>query len=95
MHRKTNNAQNIQHKLGVAFSYLERNKNKWVVNLSSRPLSDTEVSLLEKGLNFPITPPSIPATETVAKVDFTQNEPTQSGELLIFCSKRHSHLSLT
>ena len=26
MHRKPNNAQNTQHKLGVAFSYLERNK---------------------------------------------------------------------
>ena len=75
-------------------------KNKWVVNLSSRPLSDTEVSLLQKGLNFAISPTSIPATEIVVKVEsginhFTQHEPTQSGELLIFFSKRHSHLSLT
>ena len=28
-------------------------KNKWVINLSPRPLSDAEVSLLEKGLNRP------------------------------------------
>ena len=57
-------------------------KNKWVVNLSSRPLSDTEVSLLQKGLNFAISPTSIPATEIVVKVEsginhFTQNEPTR------------------
>jgi len=31
-------------------------KNKWVINLSSRPLSDAEVPLLEKGLNFAVTP---------------------------------------
>ena len=28
MHRAPNNAQNSQHKLGVAFSYLERKNNK-------------------------------------------------------------------
>ena len=44
-------------------------KNKWVINLSSRPLSDTEVSLLKKGLNFAVTPTTIPATEIVAKVE--------------------------
>ena len=35
----------------------------------SRPLSDAEVSLLEKGLNFAVTPTNIPATEIVAKVE--------------------------
>ena len=45
------------------------NKNKWVINLSSRPLSDAEVSLLEKGLNFAVTPTNIPATEIIAKVE--------------------------
>ena len=44
-------------------------KNKWVINLSSRPLSDAEASLLEKVLNFAITPTNIPATEIVAKVE--------------------------
>jgi len=44
-------------------------KNKWLINLSSRPLSDVEVSLLEKGLNFAVTPTNIPATEIVAKVE--------------------------
>ena len=44
-------------------------KNKWVINLSSRLLSDAEVSLLEKGLDFAVTPTKIPATEIVAKVE--------------------------
>ena len=44
-------------------------KSKWVINLSSRSLSDAEVSLLQKGLNFAVTPTSIPATEIVAKVE--------------------------
>ena len=44
-------------------------KNKWVINLSSRPLNDAEVSLLEKGLNFAVTPTTIPATDIVAKVE--------------------------
>ena len=44
-------------------------KNKWVINLSSRPLNDAEISLLEKGLNFAVTPTTIPATEIVAKVE--------------------------
>ena len=44
-------------------------RNEWVINLSSRPLSDAEVSLLEKGLNFAVTPTNISATEIVAKVE--------------------------
>ena len=44
------------------------NKNKWVINLSSRPLSDAEVSLLEKGLNFAVTATNIPATEIVSYI---------------------------
>ena len=36
---------------------------------ASRPLSDAEVSLLEKGLNFAVTSTNIPATEIVAKVE--------------------------
>ena len=44
-------------------------KNKRVINLSSRSLSDAEVSLLHKELNFAVTPTNIPATEIVAKVE--------------------------
>ena len=42
-------------------------KTNWVVNLSSRSLSEAEVSLLKKGLNFAVTPADIPATETNEK----------------------------
>ena len=44
-------------------------KANWVVNLSSRSLSDAEKALLKKGLNFAVTPGNIPATEIIAKVE--------------------------
>jgi len=37
--------------------------------LSSRTLSEAEVSLLKKGLNFAVTLTSVPATEIIAKVE--------------------------
>ena len=44
-------------------------KNNWVINLSSRSLSDAGIALLKKGLNFVVTPANIPATEIIAKVE--------------------------
>ena len=44
-------------------------KTNWVVNLSSRSLTEAEVSLLKKGLNFAVNPADIPATEIIAKVE--------------------------
>ena len=44
-------------------------KANWVVDLSSRSLSDAEKALLKKGLNFAVTPANIPATEIIAKVE--------------------------
>ena len=44
-------------------------KTKWVINLSSRTLNEAEVSLLKKGLNFAVTPTSVPATESIAKIE--------------------------
>ena len=44
-------------------------KTNWVINLSSRSLSDAEKALLKKGLNFAVTPANIPATEIIAKVE--------------------------
>ena len=44
-------------------------KANWVVNLSSRSLSDAEKALLKNGLNFAVTPGNIPATEIIAKVE--------------------------
>ena len=44
-------------------------KTNWVINLSSRSLSDADIALLKKGLNFAVTPENIPATESIAKVE--------------------------
>ena len=43
----------------------------WVINLSSRTLSDAETTLLKKGLNFAVTPTNIRTTEITAKVETT------------------------
>ena len=44
-------------------------KTNWVINLSSRSLSNAEKALLKKGLNFAVTPENIPAMEITAKVE--------------------------
>ena len=47
----------------------ENIKSKWVVNLSDHVLSDDEVSLLKKGLNFAVTPSKIPINEYVIGIE--------------------------
>ena len=42
---------------------------KWVINLSSRKLTEHEESALQKGLNFAVAPKSIPRTELIASVE--------------------------
>ena len=44
-------------------------KSKWVVNLSDRTLSPGETSLLEKGLNFAVTPSTLPAKDYVIGIE--------------------------
>ena len=44
-------------------------KTNWVINLSSRSLSDAETALLRKGLNFAVTPENIPTKEIIASVE--------------------------
>ncbi|KAL9954516.1 hypothetical protein ACROYT_G042066 [Oculina patagonica] len=46
-------------------------QTNWVINLSSRSLSDAEIALLRKGLNFAVTPTNIPAKEIIASVEST------------------------
>jgi len=50
-------------------------KTKWVINLSSRTLNEAELSLLKKGLNFAVTPTSVPATEIIAKIESAVRPP--------------------
>ena len=44
-------------------------RKRWVLNISSKPLSDTETSALQKGLNFAVAPKTVPTAEIVAKVE--------------------------
>jgi hypothetical protein len=44
-------------------------KNRWVMNVSSKELSDTEVSVLKKGLNFAITPKKMPIKEVITSTE--------------------------
>ena len=43
--------------------------NKWVVNVSQRNLSNNEIDLLRKGLNFVGTPRRLPKKEILASVE--------------------------
>ena len=49
-------------------------KTNWVINLSSRSLSDADITLLKKELNFAVTPANIPDTEIIAKVEIAARQ---------------------
>ncbi len=44
-------------------------KDKWIKNLSSRPLSVTEKEVLAKGLNFAVSPDRIPHVELITATE--------------------------
>ena len=44
-------------------------RKKWVTNLSSRELTQDETSLLQKGLNFAVTPKSIPINDYIIGIE--------------------------
>ncbi len=44
-------------------------KERWVVNKSSRPLSNCELKLPQKGLNFAISPEHIPVHEFITCIE--------------------------
>ena len=48
-------------------SYVD--KNRWVINLSNRQLSEHETSALQNGLNFATTPRVIPTSHIVANIE--------------------------
>ena len=41
-------------------------RKKWVINLSSKPLSDGEQSILQKGPKFAVSSSKVPITEYIA-----------------------------
>ena len=44
-------------------------KSKWVINLSDRILTSDEVSLLQKGLNFAVTPNYLPVHDYIIGIE--------------------------
>ena len=44
-------------------------KSKWIVKLSSKTLTPAEENLLQNGLNYSITPQTIPTADIIAKVE--------------------------
>lgn len=45
------------------------NRDKWVLNISSKPLNNTETTALQKGTNFALVPKKIPTAEIVAGIE--------------------------
>ena len=46
------------------------NKEKWVVNLSSKKLTSAETKVLQYGLNFSPNPAEIPVSEIITETEF-------------------------
>ncbi|XP_053405172.1 uncharacterized protein LOC128558909 [Mercenaria mercenaria] len=45
------------------------NTDKWVVNLSDRTLQEDAKSVLKRGMNFCVTPPTVPVNEIIASTE--------------------------
>ncbi len=58
---------------------------KWVINLSSRPLSTDEHAILGKGPKFALTPSIIPYKNIVAKIEAAITDlPDESKDVYIY-----------
>ena len=44
-------------------------KKRWVINTSKRSLNHNEINLLRRGMNFALTPKSIPTKPIIASVE--------------------------
>ena len=67
--------QDQQKQIAELQNQITIDKSKWVVNLSTKTLSPDEKDLLEKGLNFSVTPKNIPTKDIVAKVETSEKPP--------------------
>ena len=61
--------QDQQRQAAELQNQITTDKSKWVINFSTKTLSPHEKDLLEKGLNFSVTPNNIPTKDIVAKVE--------------------------
>ena len=66
LERKTNTSKPV---VDVPDSVAQELKSKWIVNLSSRVLNDHEEDILKKGLNFAVTPSSLPVEDYVIGIE--------------------------
>ena len=71
---------------------------KWVVNVSDRDLTPDETSLLKRGLNFAVTPSSLPGNEYVIGIEsacrFLGAHTKQAETLRFDCVKILKHATL-
>jgi hypothetical protein len=51
----------------------EKIKERWVINKSDRTLSESELSVLQKGLNFSVVPNNIPTAEFITGIETACN----------------------
>ena len=57
--------------------------SKWVVNMSDRQLSVDEIKILQKGLNFAVTPNKIPVSKILSEVEVSIKNLDKSDKDLI------------
>lgn len=72
----SNKAENLPSKgqdngpiVDITNTDIEAVKNRWVINKSAYTLKDNEESLLKKGLNFAVTPSTIPIHEYITGIE--------------------------
>ena len=58
-------------------------KSKWIMNLSSKELTEAQISVLQRGLNFSVTPRNIPKASMVASIESgIRNLPDSSKSII-------------
>ena len=59
-------------------------KSRWVINISSKEISENELNVLKKGLNFAATPPKLPVDDIIVATEEACNkltDPMQAASL--------------
>ena len=67
------------------------NYDKWVLNISSEPLTDAEKSALKKGMNFAIAPRKIPFAEFIAAVEDSITKLSADEKLTVRARMSRAH----
>ena len=67
--RQKNKFEILQNKAKNQANVCDEVKEKWVVNISSKQLTEQQKSVLQKGMNFAITPTSLPSDEIIVPTE--------------------------